>query len=49
MNPKLIGTIVETGHIPVVVSVAADSNGQSLNVNADIAAGEVSLALDNVT
>ena len=37
----LIKTLVESGYIPVVASVAADGNGQALNVNADIAAGEV--------
>ena len=38
----LIKTLVESGYIPVVASVAADADGQALNVNADIAAGEVS-------
>ena len=37
----LINTLVESGYIPVVASVAADASGQALNVNADIAAGEV--------
>ena len=37
----LIKTLVESGYIPVVASVAADGDGQALNVNADIAAGEV--------
>jgi len=41
VNASLIRTLVEDGYIPVVASVAADSNGQALNVNADIAAGEV--------
>ena len=41
VNASLIRTLVEDGYIPVVASVAADSKGQALNVNADIAAGEV--------
>ena len=41
----LIKTLVETGYIPVVASVAADRDGQALNVNADIAAGEVQAPL----
>jgi acetylglutamate kinase len=41
VNASLIRTLVEDGYIPVVASVAADKNGQALNVNADIAAGEV--------
>ena len=42
IKPDLISTLVEGGYIPVVASVAADYDGQALNVNADIAAGEVS-------
>ena len=41
IQPDLITTLVEGGYIPVVASVAADYDGQALNVNADIAAGEV--------
>jgi len=43
--PALLRTLVESGYIPVVASVAADSRGQGLNVNADIAAGEIAAAL----
>ena len=42
IQPGLIRTLVEGDYIPVVASVAADFDGQALNVNADIAAGEVS-------
>ena len=45
VNPELIGTIIAAGSIPVVASVAADAHGQSLNVNADIAAGEIAASL----
>ena len=41
INPQLLNTLVADGYLPVVASVAADSTGQALNVNADIAAGEV--------
>lgn len=41
VNPNLLHTLVRDGYTPVVASVAADENGQALNVNADIAAGEV--------
>ncbi|CAL5225581.1 g8426 [Coccomyxa viridis] len=41
----LIKTLVESGYIPVVASVAADGDGQALNVNADIAAGEIAASL----
>jgi len=36
---------VENNSIPVIASVASDENGQSLNVNADIAAGEIAASL----
>ena len=41
INKALIQDLVRDQYIPVVASVAADKNGQALNVNADIAAGEV--------
>jgi hypothetical protein len=40
VDAALLRTLVNDGYIPVVASVAADHSGQSLNVNADIAAGE---------
>ena len=43
VNAALLRTLADDGYIPVVASVAADENGQALNVNADIAAGEVRL------
>ena len=41
VNAALLRTLVDDGYIPVVASVASDDSGQALNVNADIAAGEV--------
>ena len=41
VHPDLLRTLVADGYIPVLATVAADSHGQALNVNADIAAGEV--------
>ncbi|CAL8466941.1 g6477 [Coccomyxa elongata] len=45
IQPRLLNTLVESGYLPVVASVAADSTGQALNVNADIAAGEIAASL----
>jgi len=45
VHPDLLRTLVADGYIPVLATVAADSDGQALNVNADIAAGEVHDAL----
>ena len=41
VNPTLIRSLVDSGYIPVVATVATDGKGQALNVNADTAAGEV--------
>ena len=48
MDAALLETLVHDGYIPVVASVAADETGQSLNVNADIAAGEARPAANEV-
>jgi acetylglutamate kinase len=41
VNPTILHSLVRDGYIPVVATVAVDSSGQALNVNADTAAGEV--------
>lgn len=46
INKDLIEDLVREQYIPVIASVAADpTNGQALNVNADIAAGEIAASL----
>eukprot|EP00891_Asterochloris_glomerata_P002455 jgi/Astpho2/2455/gw1.00046.16.1_t len=45
VDAALIKALVKEQYIPVVASVAADQTGQALNVNADIAAGEIAAAL----
>jgi acetylglutamate kinase len=42
---KILESLVSSGYIPVVSSVAADENGQSYNINADTVAGEIAAAL----
>ncbi|MBW4647177.1 MAG: acetylglutamate kinase [Kastovskya adunca ATA6-11-RM4] len=42
---KLVESLVKSGYIPVVSSVAADENGQAYNINADTVAGEIAAAL----
>jgi acetylglutamate kinase len=41
VDATLLRSLVNSGYIPVVATVATDENGQALNVNADTAAGEV--------
>lgn len=45
VNIKLLESLVVSGYIPVVSSVAADNTGQAYNINADTAAGEIAAAL----
>ena len=42
---KLLDSLVTSGYIPVVSSVAADETGQAYNINADTVAGELAAAL----
>ena len=42
---KLLDSLVNSGYIPVVSSVAADETGQAYNINADTVAGEIAAAL----
>jgi acetylglutamate kinase len=46
INTRVIFDLIEKGHIPVVFPVGADEEGSSLNINADIAAGELAKGLD---
>lgn len=42
---QILESLVNSGYIPVVSSVAADETGQSYNINADTVAGEIAAAL----
>ncbi len=45
VDTKLLKSLVNSGYIPVVSSVAADETGQAYNINADTVAGEIAAAL----
>ncbi len=45
INPALIYTLSDNGYIPVISSIGAGLNGESLNINADHAGGELAVAL----
>ena len=45
VHPTLIHSLVEQGYLPVIASVAPDSNGGALNVNADAVAGALAGSL----
>ncbi|KAM3360282.1 acetylglutamate kinase [Capsicum galapagoense] len=45
VDPSVLRPLIDNYHIPVIASVAADKSGQSYNINADTAAGELAAAL----
>lgn len=45
VDPAVLRSLVDSGQIPVVASVAADESGQLYNINADTVAGELAAAL----
>lgn len=45
VNISVLDSLLKSGYIPVVSSVAADDNGQAYNINADTVAGELAAAL----
>ena len=45
IDPAILNTLLDTRYIPVVAPIAIDRSGASLNINADTAAGDISIAL----
>jgi len=45
VNPEVLHILMENGFIPVISPVAADLEGVCYNINADIVAGNIALAL----
>jgi len=45
VNINVVESLVNSGYVPVISSVAADDNGQAYNINADTVAGEIAAAL----
>lgn len=45
INPALINTLVQNGFIPVISPVGGDKEGNTYNINADIAAVEIAIEL----
>lgn len=45
VDSSLVHSLVKSGYVPVISSVAADCNGQAHNINADTIAGEMAAAL----
>ncbi len=45
VDTRIIESLVNSGYVPVISSVATDETGQAYNINADTAAGEIAAAL----
>jgi len=45
VNPEVVGTLLKESYIPVIAPVASGPEGESYNINADHAAGELAVAL----
>lgn len=46
VNAEVLHTLIDEGFVPVVASIAADASGQPYNVNADVVAAELAIALE---
>jgi acetylglutamate kinase len=46
VNPAVLGTLREAGFIPVIAPIGHGRTGETYNINADVAAGEVAGALE---
>ena len=45
VDTRIVDSLVKSGYIPVISSVAADETGQAHNINADTVAGEIAASL----
>jgi acetylglutamate kinase len=45
VDSSLVNSLVKSGYVPIISSVAADATGQAHNINADTIAGEIAAAL----
>ena len=46
VKPAIVSNLIQDGFIPVIAPIAVDEHGNSLNVNADTAAGKLAASLD---
>jgi len=46
VHADVLATLIDRAFVPVVASIAIDEHGQAYNVNADVVASELAIALD---
>lgn len=45
INPQIIETVIENGYIPVIAPIGTDEHQETYNINADLAAAAVAVAM----
>ena len=45
INPSIINTLTQQGFIPIIAPVAPGAHGETYNINADLVAGRIAMAL----
>lgn len=45
INPQIIETLIENGYIPVIAPIGIDADQQSYNINADLVAASIAVAM----
>ncbi|MDD4776075.1 MAG: acetylglutamate kinase [Syntrophomonas sp.] len=45
INPQILETVIENGYIPVIAPIGVDSQQQSYNINADLVAAAIAVAM----
>jgi acetylglutamate kinase len=45
INPQIIETVIENGYIPVIAPIGTDQQQQSYNINADLVAAAIAVAM----
>ncbi len=46
INPQIIETLIENGYIPVIAPIGIDGDQQSYNINADLVAASIAVAMN---
>lgn len=46
INPEIIETVIENGYIPVISPIGTDDNHETYNINADLVAAAVAVAIN---
>jgi acetylglutamate kinase len=46
VNEQLFALLIDAGYVPVIACLGADDRGQCYNINADVVASEVAVAID---